>query len=139
VSKSLLNKLQSSTPTDTQRRIAGAPSKLTTQDKKYAVSLIERERAKTAVGAAKIVNQGLSKPVCAETVRRALKDVFNLVASKKKKKPALTLTQRRRRLRWAIEQRDWMVEDWSFSPMRPKPTAFALIAYSTAGSSGTPH
>jgi len=112
VSRSLVNKLRSSMPKDTPRPNAGASSKLTTQGKKYAVSLIKRGRAKTAVEAEKIVNQGLSKPVCAETVRRGLKDAGNLVARKKRKKPALTLTHLRRRLRWAIEHRHWTVEDW---------------------------
>jgi len=94
VSKSLATKLRSSMPRDTPRPNTGAPSELTTQDKKYAVSLIKRGRAKTAVEAAKIVNCGLCKQVCAETVRKAMKDVGNLVARKKKKKPVLTPTHR---------------------------------------------
>jgi len=112
VSKSFVNKVRNSMPVDTPRPQSGAPLKLTAQNKQYAVSLIKRGRAKTAVEATKIVNEGLVKPVCVETVRRALKDVGNLVAKKKKKKPALTATHRRNRLRWAIEHRHWTVEDW---------------------------
>jgi len=112
VSKSLVNKMRSSMPRDTPKPNASAANKLTAQDNEYAVSLMKRGHAKTAVEATRIVNQGLSKPVCAETVRRALKEVGNLVARKKKKKPALTLAHRRKRLRWAIEHRYWTVDDW---------------------------
>jgi len=41
VPKSLVNKLRSSMPRDTPRPDAGAPSKLTTQDRKYAVSFLK--------------------------------------------------------------------------------------------------
>ena len=65
-------------PADTPRPQSGAPLKLTAQDRQYAFSLIRRDRANTAVEATKIVNEGLVKPVCVETVRRALKNVGNL-------------------------------------------------------------
>jgi len=111
VSKSLVNNIRSSTPRDTPRPNAGAPNKLTAQDKKYAVSLMKRGHAKTEVQATRIVNQGLSKPVCAETVRRAPKEVGNLVAGNQKKKPALTLAHSREQLRWAVDHRNRTVDD----------------------------
>jgi len=112
VSKSFVNKVRNAMPADTPRPQSGALLKLTAQDRQYAVSLIKRGRANTAVEAPKIVNEGLVKPVSVETVRRCLKDVGNSVAKKKKKKPALTATHRRNRLRWAIEHRHWTVENW---------------------------
>jgi len=111
VSKTFVNKVRNSMPADTPRPQSGAPLELTAQDRQYAVSLIKRGRTNTAVEATKIVNERPVKPVCVETVRRALKDVGNLVA-KKKKKPALNATHRCNRLRWAIEHRHWTVEDW---------------------------
>jgi len=66
---------------------------------------------KTAVEATKIVNEGLVKPFCIETVQQALKDVGNLVAKKEKEKPALTATHRRNRLRRAIDHRHWTIGD----------------------------
>jgi len=54
---------------------------------------------------AQIIITTLTKPVIAETVRRAFKEVGNLLAKKKIKKPALSLNHRKSRLRWAIEHR----------------------------------
>ena len=112
VSKSSVNRLRLSMPADTPRGKAGAPTKLTHRDKTYAVNLIKRGVAKTAVEATKLLNEGRQSTVCAETVRSALKNIGNLVAKKKVKRPLLGSNHRRRRLQWAIEHRDWTIDDW---------------------------
>ena len=58
VSKSSVNRLRLSMPADTPRGKAGAPTKLTHRDKTYAVNLIKRGVAKTAVEATKLLNEG---------------------------------------------------------------------------------
>jgi len=96
----------------TPKAKSGAPNKLSLQSKNYAVSLVKRDHANTAVEAAKLLNNSLEKSVSVETVRRALRDVGNLVAKKKIKKPLLKSAHRLNRLKWALEHRDWTIDDW---------------------------
>jgi len=87
--------------TDLPKVKSGRKPKLSDRDKRAAVSIVLRGKAKSAVEAAKILNEDLPNKVCAETVRRALR-AADLVARKKKKKPFLSVAYRRNRLRWAV-------------------------------------
>jgi len=82
VSKSLVDEIRILGSDNLPIPKAGAPQKLKIHDKNYVVCLIKRAHAATAVEDTKMVNQGLTKPVSAEIVRIASKEVANLVAKK---------------------------------------------------------
>lgn len=90
---------------------SGPKPKLTERERAYAASLIRRNKAKTAVDATIATNQIHATPVSVQTVRRALKDQ-ELRSIKKKKRPLLTKPHRRARLQWAVQHKDWTVDDW---------------------------
>lgn len=69
VSKSLVGKIRKTLPEDTPGAKPGPKPKLTTSEKRYVVSLVKRDRARTAVEATRIVNEGRQSTVSAQTVR----------------------------------------------------------------------
>lgn len=111
VSKSFVNNLRQELPDSTPKPKAGRPPKLTPRDEREIVSIITRSKAKSAVQAAKIINQALPKPVCPQTVRRTLK-AAGFRAKKKVKKPKLSKKNRIARLKWCQEHAEWTVHDW---------------------------
>lgn len=95
VGKSSVNRYRESSAS-TDRNKGGAPQKLIPSQKQAALLLITRGKAKTAVEAARVINEGLDKKVSVQTVRRALREL-GYDAKKKVKKPALTLRHRQKR------------------------------------------
>jgi len=113
VGKSTVNDIKRRLDFEAPRIKPGPKPKLTDRDKRSAVGLILRGKAKSAVDATKMINEERpqASKVSPETVRRAFRDA-KLVARKKVKKPFLSSRHRRNRLEWAIEHKDWTDEDW---------------------------
>ena len=113
VGKTTVNDVRKRLDFSTPRIKPGPKSKLTARQKRSAVGLILRGRAKSAVDAANMMNKERPQAshVSPETIRRALR-AAKLVARKKVKRPFLSSRHRRARLQWAEDHRDWTEEDW---------------------------
>ncbi|KAI1007378.1 hypothetical protein K3495_g852 [Podosphaera aphanis] len=59
----------------------------------------------------RLINNEREYKVSPETIRRALKQE-GLKAFKKKKKPLLSKAHRRARLKWALDHKNWTIDDW---------------------------
>lgn len=111
LSKSDINNIRKSLPHAVKSPSPGAKPKLTDRDKRAAKLSSEAGRAKNAVQVTKELNKTLDRPVEANTVRRALKEM-DLQTVKIKPKPLLTARHRKARLQWARDKRDWTSHDW---------------------------
>jgi len=112
VGKSTVNDIRKRLSTITPKLKPGPKPKMSERDKRATVSIILKGTARSAVDAAKIMEQERGVKVSPETIRRALRGA-KLVAAKRKKKPFLSTAHRRSRLRWATERKDWTIEDWA--------------------------
>jgi len=111
VGKTTVNEVRKRLASNAPRARSGPKPKLAPRERRDAVTSILRGKAKSAVEATKLISETRQDKVSSETVRRVLRKA-SLVAKKKQKKPFLSAVHRRNRLRWAIEHRDWTVEDW---------------------------
>lgn len=138
IGESSINRIRIDRNIETPKSKGGAPSKLTSRDKRVLVSLIEQKKAKTAVEATRQINQLLDKPINPETARNALKEL-NFKSVKKIKKPDLSTKNRKLRLDWCHKHRGWTVADWNrvFCQTKPKSTELAVIDYNLPGSEST--
>jgi len=89
----------------------GRPPKLSSQDKRHLVNKIKSGQLDNAVQGMEFVNSINPQPVCAQTVRNALKEQ-GLKSVVKKKVPLLVSRHRRARLKWAQKYQHWTEEDW---------------------------
>ena len=89
----------------------GHPSKLTPHDKRAIIHHVLSGETSTAVQATNFINSIISTPVSTQTVRNTLK-AANLKAVVKKKKPLLSLANRKKRQAFALKHQHWTVEDW---------------------------
>jgi transposase len=89
----------------------GRPSKLSSQDKRHLVNKIKSGQIDNAVQGMEFINSINTQPVCAQTVRNALKE-HGMKSVVKKKVPLLVQRHRRDRLKWARKYQHWTVEDW---------------------------
>lgn len=89
------------------RNAGGRPRVMSNGDARVIERMIKSREARTPMAAAKAINKDVSE----WTVRRALKRI-GLVASIKKKKPALSEKNVRARLKFCKEHKNWTVEDW---------------------------
>ncbi|KAI1005874.1 hypothetical protein K3495_g2346 [Podosphaera aphanis] len=90
---------------------SGRPRKLTSRDKRAIARSMVNGRSTTAVDMTRLINNERGVKVSPETIRHALKQE-GLKAFKKKKKPLLSKSHRRARLKWAFDHKDWTIDDW---------------------------
>lgn len=100
VGKSTVADLRKGLPADTPRPKSGPQPKLSPRERRQVASSLLKGEVCTAVEATRALNERRTNPVCAETVRRALKRA-NLVARKRLRKPAISRVGQRTCLRWA--------------------------------------
>lgn len=89
----------------------GRPSKVTPTDIRHATCLISSGKADTAVDVVKTLQDVKNISISSQTMCRHLRK-SGLKAVVKKKRPLLKPATRRDRLHWAIEHKDWTMEDW---------------------------
>lgn len=89
---------------------SGRPNLLTDAEERYIARMLDQGKAKHAVEAARLLNQDPDTPVSVQTVRRALKTIG--MKAKTKKKPAISQSNKCKRLKWAREHEQWTEEDW---------------------------
>lgn len=89
----------------------GRPSKLSSHDLCHTIRLITSGKAENAVQVAKTLQDIKNTSISPQTIRRHLKEL-GLKAVVKKKRPRLTKRHRKDRLDWAIEHKNWTLEDW---------------------------
>ncbi|KAI1006691.1 hypothetical protein K3495_g1526 [Podosphaera aphanis] len=88
----------------------GRPQKLTSRDKRAIARSMVNGGVKTAVEMARLINTEREDKISPVTMRRALKEE-ELKAFKKKKKPLLSKAHRRARLKWALDHKNWTIDD----------------------------
>ncbi|KAI0999834.1 hypothetical protein K3495_g8364 [Podosphaera aphanis] len=89
----------------------GRPQKLTSRDKRVIARSMVNGGVKTAVEMARLMNTEREDKISPVTIRRALKEE-GLKAFKKKKKQLLSKAHRRARLKWALDHKNWTIDDW---------------------------
>ena len=87
------------------------PRKFDYRNAFYIRLLFHRGIIETAAQATRRYNNENEDPVSANTVRRALRDI-GLKAKREVKKPRLTKPQKKARLDFALEHKDWTEADW---------------------------
>ena len=93
------------------RKRSGRPRCTTKQEDKYIRVSSLRNRRLTGPQLAASLNGTCKTPVSTSTVKRRFWDA-GLLGRVAKKKPYLTLANKRKRLRWAKQHRHWTEEDW---------------------------
>ncbi|XP_073491836.1 uncharacterized protein [Aquarana catesbeiana] len=99
------------TGSNQSRKRSGRPRCTTKQEDKHIRVSSLRNRHLTGPQLASSLNSTRKTPVSTSTVKRRLRD-FGLQGRVAKKKPYLRLANKRKRLRWAKEHRQWTEEDW---------------------------
>lgn len=89
----------------------GRPRKLTVKDAEMARLFLKQKKARSAPMVTRMLNERLTQPVSAQTVRRALRNI-GMDCGKKTKRPALKPQHKEARRRFAIKYREWTLEDW---------------------------
>jgi len=111
ISKSTVSRIRKEVESNKENIKTGRPAKLTPQDRRRIAHQIETGRLDNAVQAMEFINSVNSTPVCAQTVRNALKKE-DMKAVVKKKQPYLMDSHKKARLDFAFRYVDWTVDDW---------------------------
>ncbi|KAF0039254.1 hypothetical protein F2P81_007489 [Scophthalmus maximus] len=98
------------------RKRSGRPRCTTEQEDKYIRVSSLRNRHLTGPQLAASLNGTRKTPVSSSTEKRRLQDTGLLGRVTKGKKTYVRLANKRKRLRWAEEQRHWTEEDWEKAP-----------------------
>ena len=109
--KSTVGRIKKEVDTDKENLRGGQPSKLSPHDKQSIIRQITSGKLDNAVQATHFINNIISHPVSAQTVRNALKE-HNFRSVVKQKRPALKKEHRQNRLQFARTHLNWTVEDW---------------------------
>lgn len=107
---------------------SGRPLKLTDRDRRVIVGILNKSKKKSSEVVRKQAAVDHNIDVSTSTIRRSLKK-SGYVARVKKKKPLLTIENKRKRLAWAKEHRTWTVDDWR-NVVWSDETAFTLVGSS---------
>ena len=91
---------------------SGRPKCTTAQEDKYIRVSSLMNRRLTAPEIAASLNSTRQTPVCTDTVRRRLRSV-GLMGRVAKKKPLLRSANRKKRLQWARDHKNWSIDDWN--------------------------
>jgi len=89
----------------------GRPSKLSARQKQYIVRSITKDGNDNAVQVKEALKNDLGIDISERTVRRQLR-AAGLVLFVKPKKAMLSERNRKKRLEWAIDHKDWTLDDW---------------------------
>lgn len=92
---------------------SGRPSKLGPREKRYVVRMLNTKEGKTATQIQQNFFSKTGRKVSRMTVSRTLRQA-GYVSRVKKKKPMLTPSHMKRRIRWANEFRNFKLEDWKY-------------------------
>jgi transposase len=90
----------------------GQSPKLNETVKRNIVRIITSGQCDTAIEAAKMLQEGRSIHVNAQTIRNVLKSC-GLQAKHKIKKPSISVKNQKKRLEFAKKYRHWTVHDWN--------------------------
>lgn len=90
---------------------SGRPRKMTERDKRHLKVIIHKERRAPAQKVKEIFTDSTGKEVCENTIRRTLYEMgyHSRVALRK---PYISESNRRFRLKWTRERRSWTINDW---------------------------
>ena len=109
--KSTIGRIKKEANIDKENNKGGHPSKLSPCDKQSICHQITTGRLDNAVQATHFINNVLSNPVSAQTVRNVLKE-NNFCSVIKKKCPLLKKHHQQDCLKFAKYHENWTVEDW---------------------------
>jgi transposase len=104
---------------------SGRPSKLSERDRRMVVGVLRKSPNKTAEAVRKEVLSSHNIKVCRKTIARVLKE-SGYVSRVKKKKPFLTSSHKKARLKWAKSHATWTVDEWR-NVIWSDETAFMLV------------
>jgi len=111
VSTSVISKISSQYCPNLPRNPPGRPRKLTAKNVNYALRLITSRQADTAPHVTRTLKNITNQSLSSQTVRRYLKRE-GMKAIVKKKRPLLKDKHKEARYDFALEHKDWTVEDW---------------------------
>jgi transposase len=111
ISKSSVHNISRTLAPTRSKSKGGRPRKFDYRNAFYIRLLIHRGTISTATQATRQYNDENDDPVSANTVRRALRDI-GMKAKRAVKKPRLTKSQKKARLNFAIQYKDWTEADW---------------------------
>jgi transposase len=111
VGKSTVSEILQNILPNRSKPSSGRPSKLSSYDQHAIIAQINTGKSTNAVQATNYINTIISHPICSQTTRNLLKK-YSFKAVVKKKKPFLSVTHRKKRLAFALEHKEWTVEDW---------------------------
>lgn len=100
------------TGTIKNKKRIGRPRKTTTAEDRRIVTTSKRNRRLTAPEIASQINESRIESVSIATVKRRFneKGLYGRIAVKK---PLLRLTNKKKRLEWANQHKDWTTSDWN--------------------------
>lgn len=111
ISYSTVKRVRDTIDTDIQQSRGGRPAKLSQHDKRNMIRSIMSGTANNAVQLSKQLKDNTDINVSSQTVRRALKEA-GMKSVAKKRKPRLSWRHRQQRLEFALQFKDYTVEDW---------------------------
>jgi hypothetical protein len=108
---STISRVRSKHRPELAKPTGGCPKLLSPSDTCYIIHLITSQKADNASQVKKMLTHTLPQSVSTKTIRRNLSRT-GMKAVVKVKHPLLTARHKRNHLEWAMERRNWTMEDW---------------------------
>ena len=108
---STISRIRSKHRPELPKPTGGHPKLLSPSDTRYVIRLITSQKADNASQVKKILTHTLLHSVSTKTIHRNLSNA-GMKAVVKVKRPLLTAKHKRHCLEWAIEHKNWTIDDW---------------------------